>query len=305
MKIVNPRIRYDWAIKALLRDKGDFSVLEDMLKAILNRPITIVELLESESNQNSPESKQTRVDILAREADGSLITIEVHNVYKYWNMHRMAYYAANLLTDSIGRGQQYDEIRKIISITFFYYTIDDTDEYSFVGETKLVGTHTGEELELPKTESDKTGAKKFSDICPTFYLFSLGNYINKWEDLKDQWLYLLKYDDVPQDKPNVLPEVVDARDKVHEILAQAKYKAGHDAYIKQVVEEKLRDATYYNEGLVKGEKIGIEKGKAEGLQEGELKGKLIAAKAMIAGGMSVARVAAMLELSEADIKDLG
>lgn len=44
-------IRFDWAIKKLLRDKANFSVLEGFLSAVLNEDVTVVNLLESESNQ--------------------------------------------------------------------------------------------------------------------------------------------------------------------------------------------------------------------------------------------------------------
>lgn len=43
-------IRFDWAMKCLLRDKANFSVLEGLLTTLLNEKITIRKLLESESN---------------------------------------------------------------------------------------------------------------------------------------------------------------------------------------------------------------------------------------------------------------
>ena len=44
-------IRFDWAMKRLLRDKANFQVLEGLLTTLLNEKITIKNLLESESNQ--------------------------------------------------------------------------------------------------------------------------------------------------------------------------------------------------------------------------------------------------------------
>ena len=41
-------IRFDWAIKRLLRQKANFGVLEGFLTVFLGEKITIVELLESE-----------------------------------------------------------------------------------------------------------------------------------------------------------------------------------------------------------------------------------------------------------------
>jgi len=47
-------IRFDWAINTILRDKANFDVLEGFLSALLKEDIKVVQLLESESNQDTP-----------------------------------------------------------------------------------------------------------------------------------------------------------------------------------------------------------------------------------------------------------
>ena len=44
-------IRFDWAIKRLLRNKANFGVLEGFLTVLLGEEIHILEILESEGNQ--------------------------------------------------------------------------------------------------------------------------------------------------------------------------------------------------------------------------------------------------------------
>ena len=58
-------IRFDWAMKRLLRNKANFSVLEGLLTTLLGENITIRDLLESESNQEEEFDKYNRVDMLA------------------------------------------------------------------------------------------------------------------------------------------------------------------------------------------------------------------------------------------------
>ena len=48
-------IRFDWAIKRLLRQKANFGVLEGFLTVFLGEKITIVELLESEAMEKDTE----------------------------------------------------------------------------------------------------------------------------------------------------------------------------------------------------------------------------------------------------------
>lgn len=44
-------ISFDWAIKKILRSKANFGILEGFLSELLFTDITILEVLESESNQ--------------------------------------------------------------------------------------------------------------------------------------------------------------------------------------------------------------------------------------------------------------
>ena len=50
-------IRFDWAMKRLLRNKANFAVLEGFLTTLLNEKIVIQKLLESESNQEDEFDK--------------------------------------------------------------------------------------------------------------------------------------------------------------------------------------------------------------------------------------------------------
>lgn len=72
-------IRFDWAVKRLLRNKANFGVLEGFLTVLLGEPIRIVEILESEGNQLNETDKFNRVDIKARNSKDEIIIVEVQN----------------------------------------------------------------------------------------------------------------------------------------------------------------------------------------------------------------------------------
>ena len=65
-------IRFDWAMKRLLRNKANFAVLEGFLTTLLGESILIQKLLESESNQEDEYDKYNRVDLLAKNSKGEL-----------------------------------------------------------------------------------------------------------------------------------------------------------------------------------------------------------------------------------------
>ena len=62
----NRYVRFDWAAKRMLRNKADFVVFEGLISVLLGEKITIVELLESEGNQDYEDDKFNREDIKAK-----------------------------------------------------------------------------------------------------------------------------------------------------------------------------------------------------------------------------------------------
>ena len=77
-------IRFDWAIKRILRDKANKEVLEGLITVLLEEPVTITEILESESKtmvstnrQERLEYKGNRVDVKAKTSEGEYIIVEV------------------------------------------------------------------------------------------------------------------------------------------------------------------------------------------------------------------------------------
>ena len=60
-------IRFDWAIKRLLRQKADFGILEGFLSELLKEDVRILEIIDSESNKESEEDKHNRVDVLVKD----------------------------------------------------------------------------------------------------------------------------------------------------------------------------------------------------------------------------------------------
>ena len=67
----NNLIRFDWAMKRLLRDKSNYVVLEGFLSTLLGEDLRINRFLESESNQADAMDKFNRADILVEDSQGS------------------------------------------------------------------------------------------------------------------------------------------------------------------------------------------------------------------------------------------
>jgi predicted transposase/invertase (TIGR01784 family) len=144
----NNYIRFDWAMKRLLRDKANFAVLEGLITTLLGEKVTIHKLLESESNQEDEYQKQNRVDILAEDSRGELILLEVQNNNEFAYFQRMLFGTSKLVTEYLQRGQGYDKVRKVYSINIVYFALGHGSDYVYHGTTEFRGIHTGEILEL-------------------------------------------------------------------------------------------------------------------------------------------------------------
>ena len=116
-------IRFDWAAKRLLRNKANFGVLEGFLTVLLGENIRILEILESESNQLSPEDKFNRVDIKARNSKDEIIIVEIQNTREVYYLERILYGVAKTITEHIGLGRIYSDVKKVYSISILYFDI--------------------------------------------------------------------------------------------------------------------------------------------------------------------------------------
>ena len=85
-------IRFDWAIKRLLRQKANFGVLEGFLTVFLGEQIKIEEILESEGNQQDADDKFNRISRLRTQREiSSLSRSRIPASFIIWNVCSMAW----------------------------------------------------------------------------------------------------------------------------------------------------------------------------------------------------------------------
>uniref|UniRef100_UPI00388F55D7 Rpn family recombination-promoting nuclease/putative transposase n=1 Tax=Sodaliphilus sp. TaxID=2815818 RepID=UPI00388F55D7 len=119
----NKYIRFDWAAKKILRDKENFSILEGLITVLLGEKVTIVEILESESNQMDTSDKFNRVDIKARNSKDEIILVEIQLTREIYFLERILYGVAKAITEHITLGQKYDQVKKVYSISILYFDL--------------------------------------------------------------------------------------------------------------------------------------------------------------------------------------
>lgn len=310
-------VRFDWAMKRLLRDKANFGVLEGLITTLLGHPIRILKLLESESNQEDEDDKQNRVDVLAEDADGALYLIEVQNETEFAYFQRMLFGTSKLVTEYINRGEGYEKIRKIYSINIVYFNLGNGKDYVYHGKTEFRGIHDNELLNLSPFQQQKFGVDEVSKLYPEYWILKVNDF-NKWSKTPlEQWVYFLNTGEIPDDAD--APGLNEARKKLKLEQMTHEELATYYRHLDNVVILRDNITTARGEGFLEGESQGLKVGKAqgraqgleegrregleEGLQEGCRRGKLEMARSLKQLGMSVADVAKVTGLTATEVEN--
>ena len=135
-------VRFDWAMKRLLRQKANFVVLESFLSELLKEKIKIQSILESEGNKESEDDKFNKVDLLAENTRKELILVEVQNTTELYYFQRMLYGTSKAITDYIYEGDKYSAVRKVYSVNIVYFDLGQGNDYIYHGKSVFTGVHT-------------------------------------------------------------------------------------------------------------------------------------------------------------------
>ncbi len=240
----NIHIRFDWAIKRLLRQKANFDVLEGFLSELLRFDVKIQEIIESESNKEHQNDKFNRVDLLAKNENDELILIEVQNEKQHDYFHRMNYAQAKLITEHIFIGEEYTQVKKVYSINIVYFELGQGKDYIYVGNTVFKGLHENDLLQLSKTQKEMYSAQNIADLYTSYYIIKTNNFDNIAKDTLDEWIYFLKNSEIKDEfKAKGLQS---AKEKLRVDNLTGFEKEVYDNYIKEqrIRESEIKTAIY-------------------------------------------------------------
>ena len=293
-------IRFDWALKYILRNKANFDVLESFLSNLLKEEIKLDGFMDSESNKEEAHRKFNRVDLLCRDSLGRCIIIEIQNNREADYLQRILWGSSKTVVESLQMGEEYSNVVKVISISILYYPFrqdeQQNDDFIYYGVTEMTGLHSGKPLILHGiiTAGNKSPIITSKNIFPEFYMI----YVEKFEDMIreaiDEWIYFFKHGAIRDDFTS--PGILLAAKKLDYLAMKEEERRAYDDYLAYLGEEK---------GIIRTAKDeGIAEGLAKGLAEGELKSKERIARNLRAAGMSIEEIARITELHFDEIKKL-
>ena len=188
-------IRFDWAIKRILRDKANFAVLEGLMTVLIGEKITISEILESESNSNSREDKYNRVDVKAKTASGEVIIVEVQLGRESFFMPRILFGVSKAVTEQLEVSQDYDNIKKVYSISIVYFNLGKGEDYAYHGKFSFQGmTNPLSTLEFTKREEEEVMPKREkhtitpNEVFPEFFILRVNQFNEVAKTPIEEWM---------------------------------------------------------------------------------------------------------------------
>lgn len=287
-------IRFDWAIKRLLRQKANFGVLEGFLTVMIGEEVKILEILESEGNQTAFDDKFNRVDVKALNSKGEIIIVEVQNTRELYYLERILYGVAKAITEHISLGESYQKVKKVYSISILYFDLGVGTDYFYHGQNHFIGVHTGDQLRINTRDRDAVIPRLPAEIFPEYILIRVNEFDKVASTPLDEWIEYLKDGTIRPD--TTVPGLREAREK---LKYDSMTRGERYAY-----EEHLTNVVILEDAIENAKWEGLTEGKAEGLAEGETKAMRQAATNMKQMGMDAVAISNCTGLTADEIEKL-
>lgn len=295
-------ISFDWAIKKILRSKANYGILEGFLSELLYTDIQILEILESESNQETDDNKYNRVDIKVIDADKQILIVEIQYSRELDYLQRILFSSAKTISDHLPKGAAYSDVSKVISINILYFDFGKGDDYIYHGTTNFIGIHNNTELQLSEEQKRLYSADKIADIYPEYYLIEIRNFNDIARDTLDEWIYFLKNEQIEENFS--AKGLKQAKQTLDVLKMNEQERIAYDQHQKQLHHEASLYESTYVLGHMKGMDKGMKKGMKKGMEKGMEKSVLKTAKKMKQMGIEIKTIAEVTGLSIEQIEDL-
>lgn len=244
----------DFIFKKLFGEKDDEVILLSFLNAILSKtytePLTEIIIIENkELTKEMLEDKTGRIDVRAKTQNGEQINIEVQLTDQYNMEKRTLFYWGKLFLEGIKQGEDYTNLKKVITINLLDFNYLETKDYhsSF---------HLWEDVEKDYLLSDIVEIH-FIEL-PKFRKSKLENIKEGNKEL-NRWLSFLQQD-ISEER---LEEIIEM-DPAIKMAEEKLEKLSHDPDTIALYRAR-EDSAHERANLIS---TGIRKGIEEGIQQG-------------------------------------
>lgn len=275
-ELLDPRV--DFVFKRIFGSEQN----KDVLLAFLNStfietgeaPLTEITVINTYTDKDSPEDKQSILDIKAKTVEGKLINIEMQLFNPYHMEKRTLFYWSEMYFHQIKKGENYNLLKKCVTINILNYSCLNNERYHNVFH--LREDHTGISL----TDDIEIHVMELTKLEQHAIPLEKGGLVN--------WLLFLKGIDTTNWEVLAMnePMLKKAMDTLEFLSHDAATRMAYDARMKALSDEKSMIEGARAEGAVEGKRemarelfsLGVDISaivKASGLSEEEIRKLLV------------------------------
>ena len=287
-RIITPK--NDVVFKRIFGKRGNEEILKSFLESILDLKISDLTLdCNTEILPEISVGKLSRVDVLARLSDGTLVDIEIQTKEKGFKEKRCLQYWSRLYSQDIEKGKDYLQLNKTICIW-----IVDSIVYEEFKEYESTW----------KVQEARYGIQgHFSDF--EIHIIELQKFRNTdiiKPSKKEFWLWFIDY--TKKELVDVSIKDVKEVEKAYEEYKRiTSDKALMNAIINMDMAEMDR-AQEITDARLEGKQEGIKEGETRGVEKGREENKIEIAKKMLSMKMAVNDIVEATGLSKDEVEKL-
>lgn len=196
-----PLISFDFAIKYLLKNKGDYDIIEGFISALFASqgypPIKINALLDTESNKETLELKKSIADLVVEDEEGNKYIVEIERSYTPHFIHKACFNSSRLVVDGIYGNQDYTTIKKIFHISLLYFSTKEMLKPIYHGKTIVHEVDTKHPVDV-RIANEGLVIFNTPNVFPEYFFISVPMFDDIINTEIDEWLYVMKHSDIKQ-----------------------------------------------------------------------------------------------------------
>ena len=238
------------------------------------------------------------VDIKAKNERGDIIIVEVQLTRQLYYLRRILYGVSKTITEHIGLGDTYGEVKKVYSINIVYFDLGQGSDYLYHGKTVFTGVHTGDLLKVNTREKEGIKMAMPTDVFPEYYIVRVNEFNDVARTPLEEWLDYLKNNRIKDD--TCTPGLKEARQRLLYLTMSDADRKAYLAHMDNLRVQKDVLDTAKLEGLAEGRAEGL----AEGIEQGMVASKMEIAKNMKAAGLNAQVIMQFTGLTQTQIDQL-
>ncbi len=288
---IDPKV--DYAFKKVFGSETSVPILLHLVNAVLQPPpgeaIVSLEILNPFNDKEIADDKLSILDIKARDQRQRLLNIEMQMDADRVYPHRKLYYWAVLYARQIHEGDDYDQLRETISISFL-----DSVLFPQVPDYHLVfGPRCGKHPELVLSTHQ------------SMHLVELPKFKLRADELAtplDLWCYFLRHgDELDVGRLPAAMQVAEVRRAMEELNMMTQNEVERERYEARVKYERDRRSSL-KQALIEGFERGREEERKELLEKGKILERIYFCQAI--QKMPLTPSAELLAMSIAELETL-